>query len=518
MSWLTAYLDFLTEDPQAPSHGGPCNSLGPGVFQSAAPSRPPSRTSVKEGDQPPAYRDGTYNILGSYSPALTQSVAVPSEAPLKDREDRESQDINNPPHPSSRNPQYPSTTTFGPSTRSDQETQGWIIDVATTSTKEVVLTPEPQERERANGAPSYLRPAPDKSLIPALLKILHSIPMAREALLNRTLIDSDYGYEERWWSGDSILSQSMNAAADTNILGHINNHDPFLHELQRLMAFLCGSRRAYGSADSLINIGNLRAESPTDTAKAFLDAWHDATRTRDSGAPLLDIFLSVAKRSYTSSEAVEHSFTILPVKGDKPTLYEIMDDMLWFDGNENEWEDTVLTRTGQVMCFHITQGVTDSPCGVRVPATLFLDRYMLRAAPKMNELRRKQDKIRKQIEVIKRKRDTILECEARSSRLISVDARELISRVIHHIEKTGTHKALDSSLDVEVAEVEGNDLISELKDLTGRIEAQLACECGSHRAETSLMPCSNGQVDGVPGPAACRILDHFCEILGRYST
>ena len=397
---------------------------------------------------------------------------------------------------------------FGPSTRSEHETKGWIIDVATTSTKEIVLTPEASDRKRAEGTPTYLRPSPDRPMLSAVLKILHSIPMAREALLNRSLVDPDYGFEGEWWNGDAVRSQSPSIVYNVGGSEDITNGDPLLQELQRLMAFLSATCRAYGSADSLLNIGGFNGDEAE-----LLDAWHRATENKDHKAPLLRTFTSTAKRTYSNAKPWERDFTMLTIKDGMQSLYESMDDMLWSDETDGDWDNTILTATGHVICLRVAELNSDTPCGLRAPASLFLDRYMLRAAPKMKELRRKRAEIRQKIEVIKRQQGAIVSHKIDDFRSKGFDARELLSVVTSYIGKfveRGRTDDLDNAN--RPTDTAYDALVSELRNLARRIEARLEGEPGpltlvdvkltTHRVESDA---------SVIRKSAHRILDRFCQ-------
>ena len=437
------------------------------MFDSAAPSRPPSRASFKPGEQPPAYVDGTqqsHELVFSYADWGEVAPADPATKDQAMSTGREAQsDLNG--------FALAGATTFGPSTRSDEETKGWIIDVATTSTKEIVLTPDAQDRTRTEGIPSYLRPSLDRPLLAAVLKILHSVPMAREALLNRSVIAPDYGFQSDWWNGDTIFSPSLRTVGDPAVSEDSIHEDALLRELQRLMAFLSATCRAYGSVDSLVSISSFKQD---DLAIELLDAWHKATETKDHEATLLYTFTSTAKRTYRNAKPWERDFTVLTIKNATQGLYQSMDDMLWSDEKEDGWEDTILTATGHVVCLQVREAPSEGPCGLKAPATLFLDRYTLQAAPRMKELRRRRDIILGKMHVIERQRSAILSHGVSTSASQNLDARNLISAVSKYTEDVLERRvAQDGGGGNGSPYMELKSVVSELNTLTARVEARL---------------------------------------------
>ena len=441
------------------------------MFGSAAPSRPPSRASAKLGEQPPGYDDGTHkypNLCLGWNADLCQAVSTSN-----DLSGQANIGFQNPQPSSNSGTAQASTATFGPSTRSKQETEGWIIDVATTSTKEIVLTPEAAERERSEGVPTYLRPSPDGSIVPALLKILSSIPMAREALLNRNMTQSDYGFDNEWWNGETIRAQSLHIANPDNDSEGGALNTTFVSEVQRLMAFLADTIRSYGSTDSLHATCGLKADDPLSTATSFFDIWHRATSASDPDSPFLGLFSSMAKRFYHNVEPSQYDFSVLNLKEGQKGLYDIMDNMLWFDNAGDDWEDTVLSDVGHILCLHVSTD-TETPCGLRAPSTLFLDRYMSDAAPTMKILRQQNEHIRNNIDITKHQREAILGHKISGSNAKNLDACILVSAVAKYIKKEVDNNS-DNDVD-ESSKKRRKLLVSKLDNITQKIKTRLERE------------------------------------------
>ena len=63
--------------------------------------------------------------------------------------------------------------------------QKWTMTLHGTFAQEIIAKPDPPDRQRAPGSPAFFKPCRGGDRLPALIKILHSIPMGREALLCR---------------------------------------------------------------------------------------------------------------------------------------------------------------------------------------------------------------------------------------------------------------------------------------------------------------------------------------------
>lgn len=127
----------------------------------------------------------------------------------------------------------------------------WAL--TTTQTVEIFLEPSPVDRKRLLGEPAFLKPFNTGTNLSAALTILHSIPIAREALLAREYCHSDYGHADQWWNGQNIrMLRIINVDDETSRIP-----EEFV-ETQRLMAFLDQTTRAYGSIESLATMQGIQ--------------------------------------------------------------------------------------------------------------------------------------------------------------------------------------------------------------------------------------------------------------------
>ena len=149
----------------------------------------------------------------------------------------------------------------------------WAL--TTTVTRDIVSQePPPQERKRQPGVPAFLKPSPPSYNLPGALTILHSIPHAREALLARKFTLPYYGEDPKWWCGEKIqTSLVISAEREAQIEGYADACEE-LAEIQRLMAFLDHTDRAYGSIEVLSSLPRAQEQELTCM---FFHRWHYLT-------------------------------------------------------------------------------------------------------------------------------------------------------------------------------------------------------------------------------------------------
>lgn len=175
-----------------------------------------------------------------------------------------------------------------PATREYYDTRNWSMTLPGHDTREIIQNPDPEFRKRELGAPAFIKPLNDEQYLPALLTILHAIPIAKEALLARDLLLPDYGHHTEWWDGVSAQGFKI---IDLEQSIENENLKEVIFESQRLMAFLEQTNRAYGSAEVLAKLRPMREftierQSAED---AFLEVWQKAMEETHSGL-LADVF------------------------------------------------------------------------------------------------------------------------------------------------------------------------------------------------------------------------------------
>lgn len=266
--------------------------------------------------------------------------------------------------------------TFGPATREHYEAGEWAVVHPASQIQEILLNPEPNDRKRQPNHPAFFKTPSTGHRLPALIKILHAIPMAREALLNRNLTLQDYGHEKEWWDGTPVkVLRIVNMDAD----GRKINDDDVLYEVQRLMAFLDKTDRAYGSTNVLADCEGVGLQDD-HKASNFLSTWQAAAAR--SRSPLANILETVGTKLNASDpeNARSERFIYLDIKIDKEisgrglTLYEALDRLLWVDAKYDD--EIYLEKVGDVFTLEVRNEVENGlGLGIEIPSIWYADRY-----------------------------------------------------------------------------------------------------------------------------------------------
>lgn len=277
---------------------------------------------------------------------------------------------------------------YGPATRDYYDTSEWAMTTVA-GTQEILLNPEPEERTRHKNTPAFFKPSGSGHRLPAMLKILHTIPMAREALLNRQHTLPDYGCDKDWWDGTPIkVLRIVNMDSQGRQLGG----DDIIYESQRLMAFLDETDRAYGSTDVLASVDSIK-DYTEDKVCRFLLEWRIATSRTLADPAFSHIFESVGIKIDTAWESTrEEVFYSLEVSIDSEiadqglTLYDALDDLIWSD--QSGADEAYLERIGDIITMEInnrTQGSTG--LGIEIPFVWYPDRYLKSSVQQANDMR-----------------------------------------------------------------------------------------------------------------------------------
>ena len=267
---------------------------------------------------------------------------------------------------------------FGPATQSQYDSEKWALTLPEAHTQEILLNPEPPDRVRQLGTPALLKPSSSNEYLAAYIKILHALPLAREALLNRDHLSNEYGRDSEWWDGTPIRGLRVVNIDEGDRNGQL---DDVISETQRLMAFLDDTERAYGSIDALTGLPGYQKIS-SSMIISYLESWINATEGTIGEGSLSSIFRSRGtRRSKRQDIADEYEhFCALDVRVDTGTadrgfsLYEAIDDMVWSTSVES---DTFLDETGDVLTFDITNPLDHSQSlGITIPPCWYADRYL----------------------------------------------------------------------------------------------------------------------------------------------
>ena len=371
-------------------------------------------------------------------------------------------------------------THFGPATEAYYDNEKWAMTAARSHAQEILHNPDPPFRKREPGAPAFLKPSPAGHYIPSLVTILHSIPIAREALLARDCTLSDYGTGEEWWDGVPIETPRVVTIDD---LSNDTEKWDVVFECQRLMAFLDRTERAYGSTDVLANTEGIRGNQGVEPEGGFLDTWSANVGQIAPQLDLHDIF-----RWNASIDGDDRTFYTLELPLNDElldcglTLYDALDDALWAGYNATDPEEIFLQKIGEVLVIRTYRASEEgSGLGIKIPATWFADRYLKYSVAATKEMRLKKDSILRDIKNIETTQAKLNSFQHTSQTSKLVDSAKLLSIAKSHFEASsknsltnGTAKSGDL-IDVgsESSAISYSKVAEELQAVAERVSQKL---------------------------------------------
>ncbi|KAL4800215.1 hypothetical protein BDV19DRAFT_172814 [Aspergillus venezuelensis] len=368
------------------------------------PSRPPSTSNTK--DAPPATQ------LPPPPPAQDNKAASNNGLTLAEQEEQQLQQA----VAMSLNPNLGqqetgitnSTQKFGPATRDNYDQGDWAMTLFNSSAREIVISPDPIDRKKQAEEPPFIRPSQDSLHLHGLLTILHSIPLAREALLLRNNVLSNYGKDAQWWNGQPINLPKVVTIDQAQY--DDTDWDDILYESQRIIAFLDSTNRAFGSADALAGLRSMSTYSSENSVCKFLESWQEAAVRADSGNPLTTVFSSMAYKQPPQLDEnmavdefespIDKEFftlepTVEPVHGQ--TLYDVLDGTMWADSLGEELDDVWLEHVADILTIQLDAAHTANAVDVKVPATFYPDRYLASCRDIAREYRLQRLEIREDV-------------------------------------------------------------------------------------------------------------------------
>ncbi len=332
---------------------------------------------------------------------------------------------------------------FGPA-RQEHYDINWALTVPRDFTKEIWLNPEPIDRKRDGTKPAFLRPATQGHRLPALIKILQTIPLTREAMLCRESILTDYGHHGDWWDGATIQAPKVFRVGHE---GYGYDIEEVLYETQRLVAFLEETERAYGSIDSVLRIAGMENLKSDEILAEFFRVWSGATKHVHLSLALHKIVESKGtKRALQGPQFEEtHKFTTLQVRIDEDiadkgrTLYDAIDDILWStDGLEAEQQDVYLEKVGDVLILDVMRpNEASSGLGIKIPAVWYLDRYLESSVVEVREMRQLKAAIQKELDEIEHRRAQMAEYRPLADDAEVIDGLSLLNMATTHFDGSG---------------------------------------------------------------------------------
>ncbi|KAI9729958.1 MAG: hypothetical protein M1834_006156 [Cirrosporium novae-zelandiae] len=425
------------------------NSLQPDVFNNA-PTRTPSRVSNRSNR---SMIDLTAEHAAA-DPSQSMSMADMSIA------DREQHDLDQAVAASlnyATNIQENGVTdiykpSFGPANRDHYDANEWAMTISS-SAKEVV---EPYNRRRESHEPAFIKPSMAAEYLPALLTILHQIPLAKEALLVQNRVLADYGYDNEWWDGATCKTSKIVTLGQE---AHDSDQHDLLSEVQRLMSFLNLTDRAYGSCENLVTSPLVRNGKEPFVAANFYLALIKALDTVTPGHHGKELFQSVVHREREVDNTITQKtefchlyITTFPseyASYPEATLYDAIDELLWGqDGESDVLEESIyIANLAEVITIHLEQGSSDQNSGnpVEIPIILCADRYHRDQRKSICSLR--EERVRRQKEVAKYDRIINRIKNVHNPRGSHLDYEKLFSAMISKLARLddGTQAKVSSS-------------------------------------------------------------------------
>lgn len=368
---------------------------------------------------------------------------------------------------------------FGPANREFYDKESWAM-VPTSAAREVVHSQQPADRQRKPDEPAFLRSSPYGDRLPSLLTILHSIPLAREVLLVKELSAPRYGFDNQWWNGHTINVPKVVA------YGENRDWEDIIFEVQRLMAFLDSTQRAYGSTEALSSLDHYRSKrSDTDLSK-FFECWDASAKIVERRSTNCTVFSSTALKHDENGPdlGLKRDFYCLepPVQENETTIYDVLDRVIWSDGPEsldNGFADTFIGGLGEVFTAQFTpKNQNQIGCGITIPAVWYPDRYLKEFRKEALDMRRRAQQYRLDAEKVDKQIEQVLKHKLNNGKV--VDAKEVLLKAAMAVETVGKAK-IPNGLTQELVTIEGKELsaaettkcVTEIKSALDMIDKKL---------------------------------------------
>lgn len=373
---------------------------------------------------------------------------------------------------------------FGPA-RQEHYDKNWQMTVPGDYAKEIWLSPEPADRKRDGTKPAFLRPSTQCHPLSALIKILQTIPLTREAMLCRDSLLSDYGRHPEWWDGTSIRVPEILHEADDR-----QDHDleEVLYEIQRLVAFLEDTDRAYGSVDSLVEISGIALFKEDTMVAQFLKAWGAASKHVVHKLNLRYIIKSVAlKREPNGLNLFDDAeFDNLQLRIDEETadkgrtLYDVVDDLLWANLSVSDAHDVYLEKVADVFIIDVKRvNEASSGLGIRIPAVWYLDRYLQSSVEEMRNMRKTKAAVQEELDRIEEKIARMAQYQLPGTEAKPIDGLTLLKTASAYFESSTPRAITSDRLEEQAADASPQyQLDKELQVLAEKISQKLRSNSG----------------------------------------
>ncbi|KAF2488632.1 hypothetical protein BU16DRAFT_532133 [Lophium mytilinum] len=323
--------------------------------------------------RPPFHIDG--GIVGDYSTAPTRPPSRISDRSMADS----GTGMSNVPIKSVEGPGQESgviggtRAIFGPAPKdAHYDAQNWAMTLV--GTQEKVIDVAADQRKREAGGPAFLKPIANEDFLPSLVTMLSTVPSIRNLLLCPGFVASDYGQEEDWWRGTPITPPARIAVDGEPIQ---TDQLELIREVQRLIAFLDRTDRAYGSAEALSKLEaftNAIPQEPEATSlEKFLLGWERAVEISGLQSSLqTSLHTEVIANGAVQNSHFLDATVVHNTPGEKVTLYDVLDSHL-FTYTASAYVKTLC----DVMVIRLSSSDgAAKKLDVEIPGVFFADRYM----------------------------------------------------------------------------------------------------------------------------------------------
>ncbi|KAF2086936.1 hypothetical protein K490DRAFT_57404 [Saccharata proteae CBS 121410] len=311
---------------------------------------------------------------------------------------------------------------FGPANRPHYDADQWAL----TTVSNLVPDPPAPTRRREPGDPAFLKPIPSQDYLPSLITILHTIPLARAAMLLKSHLSDDYGRNPEWWQGTPISDAQVMETEDETATEQAQLE--IIHETQRLVAFLDNTDRSYGSAEVLSKLPILRGvglnsidQYPTDTdVSKFLLAWEAAALHLEPDSIIRSMFQITATECTSDGVLKEHDFRVLkPIldhgtSGPPLSLYDVLDENLWagdIDGVREDFQ-AFINEPSEIFVVTLKQpSLSATGLNMIIPSEWYVDRYLKENTDLSKQMRRARAGVRAEIKQIQERRQALSKTE-----------------------------------------------------------------------------------------------------------
>lgn len=367
---------------------------------------------------------------------------------------------------------------FGRATRDHYDEGAWAMTLFNSNAREVIISPDPEDRRRIDDEPAFLRPSQDAQYLAGYLTILHSIPIAREALLLRNKILPDYGHDPQWWNGQSINLPKIVSLDDAH--GDDGQLDDVLSEAQRLMAFLDATERAFGSVDALASLQSVGWNGDGGISK-FLEAWQEAAVRTTPDNQLSMIFSSRAlKRPLSELDTpIEKEFLMLDPTVEVEhgqTLYDVLDRTVFADRPGEELDDVWLEHVAEVLTIRLeASNSTAKSVDVKIPPVFYPDRYLQACRDIFRETRLRKLDVYTEIFRLDdlMNRYAISPTAARAGMTTREVLEKAAAAAVFAVPRSVDNEDIGGGVQLEEMQQAAEKLANELRALSAKVEAKL---------------------------------------------